>query len=405
MTASIDQPVTQQRVGRLRQLLGPIAITPAGALACTAGPMIGITSSRLGHDLAMQRSVCRYVTASVMQCRQRRGTLLVAQGSAIEPWARRAAELFDVPICLLQSDEQETLAENGIRITSSSGEGLCRDSVLIALADRIDAVYVRRGGTVERCLRSRLQALQDASTRIAVSGQRRCAASRLINQGAIGWYQFKSGPAGTARSVAVSPPPAIDNEWESGERRWLVHCTRGVSGAWPGETMRQYRDDVLLGGCRSASRGPLETLVRIIRSGRLLAGAVATRKRYPVVCFSALSLSDLLQQRRFRPQLSRWDYEPYGVAIAMSAAKSIGIRPVIYGPPQQRDEVPRAERYRFHPIGKTFDWRRECEWRSANTIDLSKLDADDVRVFVKCEDDVSKLPRCRWKVIVAAAEC
>jgi hypothetical protein len=131
----------------------------------------------------------------------------------------------------------------------------------------------------------------------------------------------------------------------------------------------------------------------------MVAGATATTKRYPVVCFSALSLQELLQRRCFRPQLGRWDYEPYGIAIRLSTAKQIGIQAVIYGDPRERSLLSREDQYRFHPLGKTYDWREEREWRSSKSVDLAELDPSDIRVFAEDSREARRrLQDCRWPV-------
>jgi hypothetical protein len=141
--------------------------------------------------------------------------------------------------------------------------------------------------------------------------------------------------------------------------------------------------------------------VRILRTGLLVANARATRQSHPVVCFSAVPLAELMQRRCFRAHLNRWDYEPYGVAIRVEAARAMGIQPVIYGDPKERATLARADQYRFHPRGKSNDWSREREWRSAGTVDLTRLAEDDVRVFVRDSADLAQLPRIRnWPVTV-----
>ncbi len=102
-----------------------------------------------------------------------------------------------------------------------------------------------------------------------------------------------------------------------------------------------------------------------------------------MVCFSALPLKELLQRRCFRPQLGRWDYEPYGIAIRLSVAKRLGIQPVIYGDTKDRALLPAEDQFRFHPIGKTFDWREEREWRSSESVNLAAMNPDDIRVFAE----------------------
>jgi len=277
---------------------------------------------------------------------------------------------------------------------------------MIALADRVDAVYVRRGGTVESCLRTRVDDRFDASTRVAVTMTRKCAAPGLIAAGAIGWFHSSIRDGGTSAGTAVdtdspSKPhrPALDDAWTRTDGQWLIHCTRGRCGAWPGETERQYRDSMLLGESSSIHRGPLDALARIVRLGRIVAAATATTRKHPVVCFSSLPLDELLQRRCFRPQLARWDYEPYGVAIRLSLARKLGIQPVIYGHPNDRSMISPSDHFRFHPVGKTFDWRQELEWRSSESVDLCAMDPADVRIFAADQPETrSRLQDCRWPV-------
>jgi len=238
-----------------------------------------------------------------------------------------------------------------------------------------------------------------------MSATGKCAACELIAAGAIGWFHA----GGRSDSVTVEQSTAMDSRievgslpddaWTRTDGQWLIHCTRRRDGPWPGETERQYRDSILLGEESSAGREPLDALLRIVRAGRMVAGATATTKRYPVVCFSALSLQELLQRRCFRPQLGRWDYEPYGIAIRLSTAKQIGIQAVIYGDPRERSLLSREDQYRFHPLGKTYDWREEREWRSSKSVDLAELDPSDIRVFAEDSHEARRrLQDCRWPV-------
>jgi hypothetical protein len=310
--------------------------------------------------------------------------------------------LFSVPLQIVSIDRGES---EDVIVRSRDGRSLSRDAVLIALADRVDAFYVRRGGTVERCLSDRIEQWQDATTRVAVGAGRESAAASLIDRGAIGWYLADADADAEAEGeepqrVALTPRAAHD-AWTRTDGQWLVHCTRGRVGAWPGETQRQFRDGMLLAGGYTADRGPLQALIRIVRSGRLVAAGQATRRSHPVVCFSAVPLVELMQRRCFRAHLGRWDYEPYGVAIRLDAARKMGIQPVIYGDPKERDMLARRDRYRFHPVGKTYDWRSEREWRSAETVDLTRLADGDVRVFVRDAGDAASLPSIRpWPVTV-----
>ena len=417
LAAAAQSAAHNERMTRLQQALGPVTVLrPDGLLSPC--PLIAVTSSRLGHDPHLHRQVCQFLVRCLLDCRQREASLLIALGSAIESWATRAAELFAVPIVNLSVNPGDDRAD--ILVASPRGDALSRDSVMIALADRVDAVYVRRKGTVERCLRDRVERRGDVSTRVAVCSTRQCAASDLIAAGAIGWFHARAKSDGRARdsrdvghwpASGIGPGEGIENSvsgasdsWARTDGQWLIHCTRRSDGAWPGETERQYRDWVLLGDESSAKRSALDALVRIVKSGQLVAGATATSKAHPVVCFSALPLVELLQRRCFRPQLGRWDYEPFGIAIRLSQAMKMGIQPVIYGQAADRLLLAAEDQFRFHPIGKTFDWREEREWRSRESVDLGSLHLEDVRVFAVDVFSVrQQLEDCRWPVTLLSS--
>lgn len=422
MTESVGRDFGKKRLNRLPGLLGlvdtcsdqlatpgPPTAEPFHSEPLIPEPLVAVVSSRLGRDPGLQKTACRFLVASVLQCRSRGGTLLIAAGSAMEPWARRAAELFDVPAKVIGVDQG--LPCDCI-LKSEAGTKLTRDRAVITLADRVDGVHVRRGGEVEKCLAERVARLRDGSTRVAVTDHPKCAATKLIHHGAVGWYDVAA-----CRADAITTPLRRDtccrmetrigdethigdgDSWMRSRGEWLVHCTRGCRGAWPGESERQYRDSILLGDRRVTARGALETLARILRGGRLLASAVASCRTFPVVCFSAVSLTELIGRRCFRSHLGRWDYEPYGVAVRKRAAIELGIEPVIYGTERTRNALPAQDRYRFQSVGKTYDWKSEQEWRSPRTVDLRRLDADDVRLFVRCPADRERLPRdCPWPI-------
>jgi len=362
---------------------------------------VAVVSSRLGHDPQFHRHVCRFLCRSMLDCRSRKATLIVATRSAIEPWAVRAAELFGVPVVRIAVGKDERSAD--YFIPADNERSLSRDAIIIDLADRVDAVYVRSEGTIDHQLQQRIENRRDATTRVAITADAKCGGARLIGSGAIGW--FHSTFTATTTAAELLTYTQDDDQWTRTDGQWLVHCTRGPTGQWPGETTRQYRDSVLIGDRRSVDRGPIDALIRIVRSGLLVAAATATDRNLPVVCFSEVPLAELLDRRTFRPQLGRWDYEPFGVAIRRSIAGSLGIRPVVYGDREIRSTLSEQDRYRFHPIGKTFDWRTEREWRSDHTVDLDRLDLSDVRVFAgDSQQSREQLADCRWQVSFIAQD-
>ncbi len=395
---------------RLARLPAALCVDDPNAYLSTIRTLVGITSSRLGHDAATHQIVGRFLCRAVLDARKRNAILLIVHGSAIELWAVRAAELFGVDwVHLLIAGEKShpchshttTKMIGKITVTAFDGGDPQRDEVLVLLADRLEAVHVRRGGRIAQAIAARLIDPPShhpiASVRVALFGHSRCGALELVQAGAIGWYspvQQPTEPQSSQPRLTKDQSPVcwqtknLHDHWVRQPQRWLIHCTRSVRGPWPGQTESQYRDEVLIGNRKTGMRTPQESLDRILRSGRLLASSIATAKSHPVVCFTERSLMEILSMRCFRPHLARWDYEPYGIAIEQEVAISIGIRPVIYGQPSERRTISEEDRFRFHPIGKTFDWRSEKEWRSPANVVLDQLPVESVHLFApdSCED-------------------
>lgn len=356
---------------------------------------VAVVCSRLGRSAQLHRHIGKVLASSAMRCREQRSRWLVARKSAIAPWISRASELFRVPITWLAINEPADMMVQ-YDGTLPRDDAVCRDSVVVFLADQVEAAYVRRGGMIEASLERRLRCEDRTSIQVAVTPSRRCAGKSLIQLGAIGRYwQSDEVVDDSGSKIRVA-----DEDWTRTRGEWLIHCTRACQQNWPDETMQQYRDALLIGERDAMNRGPWDALTRILRSGRLVASATASHRKQPVVCFSALPLQQLLTKRCFRPHLGRWDYEPFGIAVRLKAAQKIGIRPVIYGEPCQRSELPKAEQYRFHPVGTTVDWREENEWRSCRNVNLREFHPSDVRVFAAMEQSVlrDRIPNVPWRV-------
>ena len=378
---------------------------------------LAMTSSHLGRSTRLHAEVCRYISCSMIDARRRGHVVLIAADSAIEPWASRAAELFSVPIITVRISDQVDAGEglaDGAAITVNSSGDLSRDAVVVALADRVDCVFARPNGNVESSLLMRLGHRREPTTRVAVhtsavDKRAQKVARELMNRGAVGWY-CRSGDfpdpskVDADRNVQLLAASLHRGDWAKAEGEWIVHCTRACAGRWPGQTERQHRDELLLGhGAVTIleKQTPFDSLRRIARMRRIVASAIASDHAWPVVCFSAQPIAELLSRRRYRSHLHRWDYEPYGIAIRKSAAIAAGFQPVIYGSADQREALSTSDRYRFQAIGKTYDWTQEQEWRCHGDVNLDRFDPDDVRLFVR---DVAEARRLASPYQVCAVD-
>jgi len=380
---------------RIERLCGTATYQIAGRP--TGRPTYAAVCSRLGRGLSARRRTFEYLQRAILRAKRDDAELLIVPGTAPEAWVRRGAELFDVPV------REVTVAAPAER-----------DAVLVALADRVVAVWVRRGGKIATLVAQRLRLCADDSTWVAVNEDSACAASELIDQGAVGWYLRDAAPQTSSACDLIAARPAqpsndVSNapqarvllsadamDWSE----YLVHCTRGRQGPLPGQTDTQYRDEVLLGGEGGQPATAIETLQAILRSGWLLGSSRVTRAETPVVCWSAVPLPELLRRRTFRPHLGRWDYEPFGIAIRRTLAARLRLLPVLYGTAADHDRLAPEDRWRFQAIGKRINWRAEQEWRCRGGLDLSQIGDNDAVVFAHSPQALPALQRLsRWPVV------
>ncbi|MFG0266920.1 MAG: hypothetical protein ACF8AM_17480 [Rhodopirellula sp. JB055] len=384
----------QRRWRRLQHLLPRLAqqLTPPTFDACCRNlhrgphPVLAPICSRLGHSPVRHREMARQLAASMMDAREH---VVTIQKSAAEPWVTQAAKTFDLPLVRWDASQLAAPEQLGSLPPNIAFHKIAqhRDEWIIAVADRVDVLHLRRGGKVEQAVLRRLE-VDPFGVRVGMDDPK--AAERVLEAGALGRFLPRSSANTSDAPLPRRDPssPSVSPVQSSLEHdAWLVHCTRRCDGPWPGQSWSQYRDEMLLGTDEAASRETLDSLRRIVRMRRLIAGATTSKSEHRVVCLSAVPLPELLRRRTFRSHVSRWDYEPFGIAIRRSAASKIGLRPVVYGPVSVRDGLPADERFLYQAEGRDQDWTAEKEWRSLGDVDLDSLDVDDVCVFVPSEAD------------------
>lgn len=320
-------------------------------------------------------------------------------------------------------------------------DGWTRDRLAYLLADRLDVVSIRKNGANHPLLLERLREDTSGSVRVLVPvepwGQESSPANQrlieaLIAAGAVGYCWGREMPeedlatdehaadehteeelandvyaddeqrenafAATDADAASSSSLAAKSLLEN-PARWLIHCTRGRQGAWPGESESQFRDWLLLTAPHPVDLAPLATLRRIVGQRHLIGGGPTIRAGQPVICFSAVPLLEVVSRRTFRSHLGRWDAEPYGIAISRPAAKRLGARPVIYVQDTTEPAIAQRSRWRLQPRGTTYDWSREREWRLRGDLDLRHFARDQAIVFVARRQELHHFADSPWPVV------
>lgn len=307
------------------------------------------------------------------------------------------------------------------------------DRIAMGLADTVFAFLVRPNGTIACLLDHRLRAPRGKGTTYiathdADDAKTRSMLNHLLDAGGVGW--FLGGQRGlTARDLAL--PCQIRVARESPETRgfgklqqlampmpvawggiavdswpYIAHCTRSSSGPLPGESDQSFHLRAWTSGVGEAH--PLITLIRILDSGRLIAGCHLTRDQQRCVSFSSVPLPKLLNGRHFQAHLGRWDWEPYGLLIRRQPLQDLGAKPVIYGPkglyatlsPQQRPYFQPAQRRSRAGTKKPAHWSSEREWRLLQDLRLGALAPSDILVFVQYPHEAFAISRqFSWPVV------
>ena len=315
---------------------------------------------------------------------------------------------------------------------SSITELPLQDRIAIALADRVFAIHVRRGGTISQLLTARLTDQHFPTASVFVASlleptNPQHDFQQWLDRGAVGWLLPKPTQqlyTTFACSAASSKPPhaqsltlplramlwAFHNSTrhnpDDSQNEWpfLAHCTRGNAGPLPEESMEHYMDRVWSRGSVPECNA-FATLLQILEQQRVAGNARMTRSESRCVSFSAVPLAELLSRRQFRSHLGRWDWEPYGVLVRRDALKSLGARPVIYGDEADFKQLNDDDRDFFQPrYTKTArhleDWSIEQEWRLRGDLNLRDLPTESVLIFTASQSQAEQVARhVPWSVL------
>jgi hypothetical protein len=300
------------------------------------------------------------------------------------------------------------------------------DAALAILSHHLFVLQLRPKGKVEALLRSRLAEpeVTAGTTLVMIEPERkrnpmRCELA-LSQCGAILWMHPAADHGQSSRTSGIAIPnafwgcrnriapatlqPTIGTRWHRVcEGEFMVHCTRGRSGPWPNQSWQDYLDEAFQGECEGTGT-VLETLARILSTQRLIGTQRLRRGDARTVCFSEQSLDVLLSKREFQSHLSRWDWEPYGIAIRKSCLVIHGARPVQYLHPTEiarcdTEELPYVQPASDSSHGR--DWSFEREWRMAGDLRLTKIAFEDAFVFVPSQEEAALISHLsRWPVVV-----
>ncbi len=310
---------------------------------------------------------------------------------------------------------------------ASLSETPLQDRLAIVLADRVFSCKIRPAGNLETLVDARLTEARFpcASLMVALDHTQSLARQRRsaqwLSRGAVGWllsdpHSCKNANLVRCNSSRMSARlarhtqqicSALPGSWhtlhEPDDWPYLVHCTRGLLGPLPEESIASYRNRVLVLG-DSIQEQPLETLARICKEQRLRASSTITRTPTRCVSLSAVPLVPLLHRRQFRSHLNRWDWEPYGLLIRRNVLVTMGAQQVLYGGEKEFDALSSEQRPFFQPVYRknpnAESWASEREWRIIDDLRLDRLPFDSVLIFVRTQFEARQFARTSpWPVL------
>ena len=401
------------------------------------GSSVVVASSRLNQKLDEHSDWFNALRTLAVQISTESKFLITATGTTTDRFVRRIAALFQIdcfnfkPFPAQPSERWfEEQTRDKIKLTQQGdtkfgkhpktaffkllqfdrdGEGVPTvDEALISIAKTTVLLSVRSGGNIHKSTQHRLCDQPQSSTRLLINRglTKRKTEQELLESGATAWWVYEP-PAladkNTDQRRLSHPQSPILSVDEIQTENYLSHWTRRRAGPWPDQSTPEYLDDLIFQSSRR-KHSELSALCRILASRKVLATNHLTRDERPVVCLSDLSLNLLPSQRVFRPHLSRWDFEPFGIAIGREVLEKLHARPVLYGTEADWQQLPDDQKPFFQlkkSKSEKIDWRLECEWRLIGDLGLDQIRHDQALVFVPSYED-AEVVSClsNWPIVV-----
>jgi len=423
---------------------------------------VALFSSRLGTQLEKHADVFKAIRTLVSRLSLQQ-VLASVERTALDKFVSRAADWWDKPVIRMQrlpgsfnrgflisqgiagpsryypvylvrlKQTEPGDAPSGTRTSPTQPRGspghsrLPGDEILAQWVDLAYVLHCGAGGHTERAIGKRLSICDAAKQPTLISSRIDPLVARpWLDRGGIAWHLLDeaetSPPAANASSQAKHLDPTVpaatgqSTTLDLESDPYLIHCVsdRKRTG-WPDETEDRYLDRWLFGDLelklhaatgQASPANPYSALMglqRILASGKLVASGKWMHSRQPCVCFTAIPLSELSRLTRFRPHKSNWEFLPFGLCLRRSILHELGCRPVIYGQPRTRDNLPRSQRWRFQPAHSQdgqIDWKREREWRIQGSVDLRQFGPADLVVFVEHPNEIPHIePLSHWPTV------
>ena len=241
-----------------------------------------------------------------------------------------------------------------------------RDKLAVSLADILIPISIRPGGNLEK--------LVDTE-----KGNNKT----IVDDFKTGYTQKKRTPQ--------KMPECVSESLKKMSWNYITHWTRTCYGCRPGETKGEFYLN-LANSNEYYPNNALNILKNILVEKCIRSSTNNLRQGIRAVAFSSHHPKDVLSLMSWRKRYVRWNFEPYGVAIAREAAVRAEIQPVIYGKPELYKKLLEPDKPFFQNEGEANgNWREEKEWRFPDDLHLSQFSSDELKIIVGKPDEIEFL--------------
>jgi len=212
---------------------------------------------------------------------------------------------------------------------------------------------------------------------------------------------FRCGYKIQARSLGVSISSENITVDPNHEWKYVVHWTSSSNGPWPNETSSDFYSSVLQSKDEYTHSG-LNTLLNILRTRTIFGSDAHMKSKNRCVAFSGLHPTEAIRLMKLRRRYMRFTFEPYGIAIDRELAQRIGVKPVVYGTPEDFTKLDEERKPYFQNEGaRGGQWRDEDEHRFVGNLELSTVPSKMMAVIVKDSTEIERAEKlCNCDIVV-----
>ena len=369
------------------------------------GQLTSLCSSRLGHRLHHDAKIANAIRNYFVTAEENQWVLTAEQTTLASPLSR-GCQLFQIPRLHFQPFPKK-ISKGWLLHSIQSGDPhvikiwfdgntASGDELLFSICDQLRILFIRSNGTIEGLTRNSTPDTGGPQLWKLVHGAAGGSAKSMkkANDRLIAWHLLSPQDRLPSKMRDCKPEIKVLGDWQID---FLSHWTRLNRKPWPDRNALTQFDRLFLEGPSAMS--PLTTLLRILTTQKILASGSLIPQKQRMVCFTEVPLTEFPQRRIYRPHLSRWDFEPWGISIRKSMLRRFQAKPVHYesNEPKIHAKSPRKQSAEETAFQQSEVWASEREWRVIGDLDLRHISTKDAVVFVPDLTAARALaPYSRW---------